>query len=62
VTAGILGSLVAGLDFPDWVRWFGLAPMLAGALVAWPARRERGPRLTVGLALVGAGLLILLAG
>ncbi|MEV6605198.1 hypothetical protein [Kutzneria sp. NPDC051319] len=62
MTAGILGSLVAGLDFPDWVRWIGLAPLAAGALVAWPARRERGPRLGGGLVLAGAGLLILLAG
>jgi hypothetical protein len=66
VTAGILGSLVAGLSWPDWVRYLGLAPILAGAAVAWPARRTRDPRqrsarLGVGLALAGAGLLIVLA-
>jgi hypothetical protein len=62
VTAGILGALVAGLSWPDWARYLGLAPMLAGAAIAWPARRSGGPRRAVGLALAIAGLLILLAG
>ncbi|HTI22778.1 MAG TPA: hypothetical protein VL652_17415 [Kutzneria sp.] len=62
MTAGILGSLVAGLSWPDWVRYLGLVPILVGAAVAWPARRSGGARLGVGLALAGAGLLIVLAG
>ncbi|MFC0543538.1 hypothetical protein [Kutzneria chonburiensis] len=61
MTAGILGSLVAGLSWPDWVRYLGLAPIVAGAAVAWPARRTRDARLGIGLALAGAGLLIVLA-
>ena len=61
MTAGILGSLVAGLSWPDWARYLGVVPILAGAAIAWPARRTRGPRLALGLLLAATGLLILAA-